>query len=192
VDALGHIYVVDRANFRIEKFDDNGTLITAWGSPGTSNGQLNHTHGIAVYPCGNNLYVPDTDNNRIQMFDSHGMFLRKWGSTGTATGQFRYPEGIGVDSRQGNVYVADTYNNRIQLFDDYGKFITTWGSLATANGQVNHPKGIRLTNWGVSTLWIPAITVLKNLTAMERSLRHGVHLTPVTGNSLKLQMLLSA
>src|SRR5437660_9523280 len=44
VDALGHIYVVDRANFRIEKFDSNGTFITAWGSPGVSNGQLNHTH----------------------------------------------------------------------------------------------------------------------------------------------------
>jgi DNA-binding beta-propeller fold protein YncE len=74
VDALGHIYVVDRANFRIEKFSSNGTFITAWGSPGTNNGQLNHTHDIAVYPCGNNLYVADTDNNRIQMFDSHGIF----------------------------------------------------------------------------------------------------------------------
>ena len=40
VDALGHIYVVDRSNDRIEKFDSNGTFITAWGSPGTGNGQL--------------------------------------------------------------------------------------------------------------------------------------------------------
>ena len=106
VDALGHIYVVDRSNGRIEKFDSNGTFVTAWGSPGTGNGQLNHAHDIAVYPCGNNLYVADRDNSRIQMFDSHGNLLRMWGSNGTAIGQFHYPEGIGVDSRQGNVYVV--------------------------------------------------------------------------------------
>ena len=81
------------------------SCITAWGSPGTGNRQLNHAHDLAVYPCGNNLYIADRDNNRIQMFDSHGKFLRKWGSNGYATGQFRYPEGIGVNYRQGNVYV---------------------------------------------------------------------------------------
>ena len=79
VDALGHIYVVDRSNDRIEKFDSNGSFITAWGSPGTGNGQLNHAHDIAVYPCGNNLYVADRDNSRIQMFDSHGKFLTNVG-----------------------------------------------------------------------------------------------------------------
>jgi tripartite motif-containing protein 71 len=124
VDALGHMYVVDRGNDRIEKFDSNGTFITAWGSPGTANGQLNNIRDIAVYPCGSNLYVADTGNNRIQMFYTNGKFLREWGSNGTASGQFHYPEGVGVDSRQGNVYVADTGNNRIQMFDDYGKFIT--------------------------------------------------------------------
>lgn len=110
-DALGHIYVVDRGNNRIEKFDSNGKFIKAWGSIGQGDGQLNHVHDIDVYPCGNNLYITDRDNNRIQMFDSNGMFLRRWGTNGSATGQFHYPEGIGVDSRQGNVYVADTYNN---------------------------------------------------------------------------------
>ena len=49
-DYLGHIYVVDSGNERIEKFDSNGTFIIAWGSPGTGNGQLNHAHDIAVYP----------------------------------------------------------------------------------------------------------------------------------------------
>ncbi len=90
--------------------------MTKWGSPGTVNGQfrvaggigaigqgdgqLNHVHDIAVYPCGNNLYITDRDNNRIQMFDNNGKFLRKWGTNGSAIGQFHYPEGIGVDSRQ--------------------------------------------------------------------------------------------
>ena len=132
--------VVDRGNDRIQKFDSNGKFVTAWGSHGTANGQLNKIQDIGVYPCGHNLYVADSGNNRIQMFDSNGKFLRKWGSNGTGSGQFYYPEGIGVDSRQGNVYVADTGNNRIQLFNDYGKFNTTWGSPGTANGQFNKIK----------------------------------------------------
>ena len=36
VDKLGHVYVVDLGNDRIEKFDSNGKFITAWGSLGTS------------------------------------------------------------------------------------------------------------------------------------------------------------
>jgi tripartite motif-containing protein 71 len=111
-DALGHIYVVDRGNDRIEKFDSTGKFITAWGSSGEGNGHLNQALDIAVYPCGNNLYVADRNNNRIQMFDSNGTFLREWGSIGTGNGKFEYPEGIAVDSRQGNVYVSDTYNNK--------------------------------------------------------------------------------
>src|SRR6266516_5753428 len=40
VDVLGHIYVVDSGNERIEKFDSNGTFITTWGSLGVANGQF--------------------------------------------------------------------------------------------------------------------------------------------------------
>jgi tripartite motif-containing protein 71 len=138
IDAFGHIYVVDRGNDRIEKFDTDGRFITLWGSAGIANGQFNHEVDIAVYPCGNNLYIADKDNNRVQMFGTDGKFIRKWGSAGIANGQFNNPEGIGIDSRQGNVYVADT-DNRVQMFHDNGTFVTAWGSFGTANGQFNHP-----------------------------------------------------
>jgi DNA-binding beta-propeller fold protein YncE len=49
VDASGHIYVVDHGNDRIEKFDSNGTFITAWGSLGTSNGQFNEVTDVTVF-----------------------------------------------------------------------------------------------------------------------------------------------
>lgn len=67
VDALGHIYVVDRGNDRIEKFDSNGKFITAWGSLGTSNGQFNRISDVAVGSAGQ-VYVSDYGNDNVQVF----------------------------------------------------------------------------------------------------------------------------
>ena len=67
VDALGHIYVLDRGNDRIEKFDSNGTFITAWGCSGTSNGQFNKVTDVTVGSAGQ-VYVSDYGNNNVQVF----------------------------------------------------------------------------------------------------------------------------
>ena len=67
MDALGHIYVVDRSNDRIEKFDSNGTFITAWGSLGTSNGQFNEVTDVTVDSAGY-VYVSDYGKNNVQVF----------------------------------------------------------------------------------------------------------------------------
>lgn len=67
VDALGHIYVVDRSNDRIEKFDRNGTFITTWGSLGTSDGQFNEVTGVTVDSAGY-VYVSDYGKNNVQVF----------------------------------------------------------------------------------------------------------------------------
>src|SRR5215831_12131987 len=87
VDKLGHIYVVDRGNDRIEKFDSNGKFITAWGSRGTANGQFASPEGITVDASGN-VYVADHGNDRIEKFDSNGSFITAWGSHGINNGQF--------------------------------------------------------------------------------------------------------
>ena len=35
VDSTGNVYVVDKMNHRIQKFDDDGSFVTEWGSYGT-------------------------------------------------------------------------------------------------------------------------------------------------------------
>ena|SRR2546429_5076059 len=113
VDALGHIYVVDRSNDRIEKFDSNGTFITMWGSLGTAKGQFNHPEGITVdYSV--NVYVVDHGNSRIEKFDSNGTFITAWGSLGTSNGQFN--EVTDVTSLAGYLYVSDYGKNNVQVF----------------------------------------------------------------------------
>ncbi len=136
LDGAGNVYVADRDNHRIQKFDSSGDFIRMWGwgvqsgaaSPqtctagcqaglaGAGNGQFSDPRGVAPDPSGN-VYVSDTVNNRIQKFNSTGAFLTKFGSGGTGDGQFDRPGQITTDCR-GSVYVADTFNHRIQKLGD--------------------------------------------------------------------------
>src|SRR5918992_1028455 len=142
IDSSGNVYVVDRDNYRIQKFDSNGKFITMWGSQGSGEGQFVHPHDIVIDSSGV-IYVTDvlkevSDVARIQKFDSNGKFITMWGSAGTGEGQFIDHHGIDVDS-SGNVYVSDTNNHRIQKFTSDGKFITMWGSKGAGKGEFNRP-----------------------------------------------------
>jgi DNA-binding beta-propeller fold protein YncE len=61
------VYVVERLNYRVQKFDSNGNFITKWGSEGDGEGQFDIPEGIAIDSSGN-VYVADTHNSRIQKF----------------------------------------------------------------------------------------------------------------------------
>jgi tripartite motif-containing protein 71 len=149
------VYVVDSANFRVQKFDKSGEFIMQWGSFGTNDGQFYFARGIAVDPADGAVYVVDMGNHRIQKFDTSTnvlpQLLAKWGGSaepGHASsahaqeaGQFRSPWGIAVDG-SGDVYVSDTGNQRVQKFDREGNFITQWGGFGNGDGQFNFPYGI--------------------------------------------------
>ncbi|MEJ0021442.1 MAG: 6-bladed beta-propeller [Candidatus Doudnabacteria bacterium] len=166
-DSSDNMYVLDRWNNRIEKFDPNHNFLFAFGwgvqdgtTPelqtcttltgcyagllGSGDGEFNFPQGIAVDYL-NNIYVADSGNNRIQKFDSAGNYITQWGSEGSGPGQFEMPDqtyqGIATDS-SGNVYVADSGNNRIQKFDSSGNFQSEWGTFGTADNEFNFPQGI--------------------------------------------------
>ena len=135
IDSFGNVYVADKGNNRIQKFDSSGNFILKWGSYGTGDGQFKYPHGVTVDSSGN-VYVADQSNGRIQKFDSSGNFILKWGIGG-------WPKAVAVDSF-GNVFVADAQNNCIQKFDSSGNFMLKWGSPGTGDGQfdANSPAGV--------------------------------------------------
>jgi len=107
-DAAGNVYVADRTNNRIQKFDSLGNWQRTWGkgvnggggfevcaaasscqagTPGALGGEMNLPAGVATDAAGN-VYVADSDNNRIQKFDSFGNFQRAWGKGVNGGGVF--------------------------------------------------------------------------------------------------------
>lgn len=144
IDAQGNIYVADKYNNRIDKFDANGTLLAQWGSKGQGNGQFNYPSAVAVDAVGN-VYVADTYNNRIQKFDSNGSFLVKWGSVGAGDGQFDHPVSLAIDINN-NLFTAD--DHRIQKFNNNGDFLTKWGAIGPATGQFQSLGGVAVDSSG--------------------------------------------
>ncbi|MHC4508450.1 MAG: NHL repeat-containing protein [Planctomycetota bacterium] len=114
VDKSGNVYVCDRQNCRIQKFDSDGRFLAKWGKEGSDDGEFHFPAAVAIDKEGN-VYVADTDNHRIQKFTAEGKFLTEWGEFGEASGQLNVPLGIAVDA-SGNVFVSDSHNHRIQKF----------------------------------------------------------------------------
>lgn len=124
VDRQNNVFVVDKGNYRIQKFDDEGNFLMCWGGRGTGDGQFTRAIYVAVDTQGH-VFVTDDRNPVVQKFDNHGQFLLKWGSLGNKEGQFNHATAIAADS-EGNLYISDYENDCVQKFDNNGSFLTSW------------------------------------------------------------------
>lgn len=140
VDVMGNVWVVDRQNNRVQKFNQAGEYVFKFGASGSGNGEFSSPSAIALDPAGN-LWIADAGNSRVQKFNDKGEFLLKFGSFGTANGQFSSPEGIAADA-EGNVWVADSSISRVQKFDAAGQFLSKFGSYGSGSGQLGQVSGI--------------------------------------------------
>lgn len=134
VDNNGYVYVVDRKNSRVQKFDNNGKFIALFGTEGRSDGQFLEPFDVAVDSRNHYIYVSDFMSGKIQKFDTEGNFLSKWGEEGEFD-----PHGIAVDVN-GDVYV--TSGQSVQQFDSNGSLITKWGKLGKGEGEFDRPEGM--------------------------------------------------
>jgi tripartite motif-containing protein 71 len=99
VDQQGNVYVADKVNNRIEKFDTNGNFLSTIGTLGSQGqGQMSGPGDITVDSQGN-IYVLEA--NFLQKFDSNGELLTEWS---LHTGPLQNAGEIMVDT-QGNLYV---------------------------------------------------------------------------------------
>ncbi|HUR60227.1 MAG TPA: SMP-30/gluconolactonase/LRE family protein [Opitutaceae bacterium] len=138
------VYVVERANNRIQRITSSGAFVLKWGVGGSGPGELNQPVGIAADAAGN-VYVTDRGNHRVHKFHVQGsgataqvQHVMTWGGQGSGHGQFDGPYGITLDAA-GNLWVADTMNHRLQKFDTNGNFLGAVGSFGSGNGQFINP-----------------------------------------------------
>jgi DNA-binding beta-propeller fold protein YncE len=124
------VYVVDKNNARVQRFDAAGKFVSKWGSPGSSDGFFLNPSQIAIDSSGA-VYVTDTNCYRVQKFTPGGTFVLKWGAYDrfmVGKGLFRKPIGVAVD-RAGHVLVADESTRWIQVFDTHGTWLNQWGGI---------------------------------------------------------------
>lgn len=143
VDLSGNVYVADRGNGRIQKFDSDGIFISQWDTSATFTepDQLSDPTGIAIDGAGF-VYVADGDNDQIVKFTANGTYFSHWGTEGTGLGQLNQPRGLYVDKVNELLYVVDGNNKRVQVFTLTGDYQRHFGSSGTEDGQFSSPWGV--------------------------------------------------
>lgn len=162
VDHWGYVYVADHDNYRIQKFQPDGSYVDQWAM-----GPSLKPQAVDVDRAGN-LYAADMDNHVIRKFNTDGGFISQWGKAGGAAGTFNGPHGIAVNSF-GEIFIADTFNNRIQKYfqdgrsvmyvadrDNHriikynkgGSLLLQWGKKGIGNGDFDRPEGVAVDSQG--------------------------------------------
>ena len=117
IDASGVVYVADRENSRLQRFDANGRFIDQWTDIARPCQVFIDASGIVYvaelgYRAGMwpGTVAPQADatGGRVSIFDDRGALLARWGGGANpcAIDDFFAPHDITVDLH-GNIYVAE-------------------------------------------------------------------------------------
>ena len=117
MDQVGHIYVADRENARVQVFDAAGRYLTQWAGAA-----LGRPYAIAI-DLGGTAYVADggdqpdapPDRSAWLVVRSDGTVVARVGRFGNYDGQLALAHTLAVDS-EGSVYVGDITGGRVQKF----------------------------------------------------------------------------
>jgi DNA-binding beta-propeller fold protein YncE len=101
-DGAGNVYVAERDNTRVQKFNSAGDFLLAWGK------------NVSIATPGS-----EAETCNVASDCQPGGFA-------ALGGEFDSPSGIATGAA-GDIYVAELSNNRIQRFDLVGNFISAWG-----------------------------------------------------------------
>ena len=107
IDKNRRVYVSDRANSRIQVFDENGKFLNAW--PG-----IRRPYSFLM-SADQHLWVTDGNTQKFMKFDLNGRLLFSWGTFGQFPGGFWGVHQFSVDT-EGNLYTADVHVGRAQKF----------------------------------------------------------------------------
>jgi len=105
------VYVNDRANSRVQVFDENGKYLDEWNFGPRPPMDI---HSFIV-TSDRKLWAADQGTHKILGYDLEGHFLYSWGSWGEYPGGMWGVHGLATD-QEGNFYVAEVNNGRIQKY----------------------------------------------------------------------------
>jgi DNA-binding beta-propeller fold protein YncE len=157
VDSDRNVYVLDKKNYRVQKYSPAGQYLTQWGSRGSGQGQFDWDDSLPPFhfglPAGialnNQGVVYVTDRLGLQKFNSEGQFITAWSLSETED-----PGSVAVNSK-GQVFVVDRGQERVMKYSPTGKLLKKWGPEAQGD-EIWWPSGIAVDGRGnvlVSDLW---------------------------------------
>ena len=103
------VFVTDRADHRIEIFDENGKFLDQWSTGKPSTPQF------LYMAADRSVWIADGTTAKIIKFDLDGHYLYAWGSQGDFPGALWNVHGMSVDP-DGNLYLAEVNNGRAEKF----------------------------------------------------------------------------
>jgi DNA-binding beta-propeller fold protein YncE len=104
------VFVNDRANRRIQVFDENGTFQHAW-SIGEPPAEIH----VLYMGQDRNLWIYDRATAKMLKYDQDGHLLYSWGTWGDFPGGFWGVHGISVD-QDGSLYLSDVDTGKVQKY----------------------------------------------------------------------------
>ena len=107
IDATDTLYVADRENMRIERFDADGNYLGEWKYNAMVCGLYLHDDG--------HFYITSGFDGEWAKLDTDGKLLGALGSPGMENGQFGEAHYLVLDSDD-NAYIADVINKRVQKY----------------------------------------------------------------------------
>lgn len=157
VDSIGNVYISDRSNQRIQKYNSSGNYLETIGETRvpylTTGTYFNHPVGVTVDPDGN-LFVLEHWGNRMVKVDSSGTVEWTYGSAGVYgegddlfSSYWGLPEGKPAVDANGLIYVTDSSKHRVLVINPDGTFNTKLGDdYVPGNGQYqfDYPTGVAI------------------------------------------------
>lgn len=107
VDDQRRVYVADRANSRIQVFDENGKFLDVWPN-------VRRPYYIMM-SADQHLWIADGITQKFTKFDLNGQLLYSWGTFGAFPGGFWGVHQFSVDQNN-NLYTSDVHVGRAQKF----------------------------------------------------------------------------
>lgn len=151
VDNTGNILVVDKFNFRIQKFTAEGAFIRSVGTNGM--GVIISKQFFLssdVTSSNTKVYVVDVSNHHVQTLDPDLISLHSF-KKGSDMRQYTHPLGVS-HSRTGEVYVTSFDYHEVLVFTADGKFVNRFGKdkkYPGLKGVMDWPNGIVVDGDGI-------------------------------------------
>ena len=112
IDPERHfVFINDRNNGRVQKFDENGKFLDQWDM-----GPRPPMNIHSIYMGQNHiLWAADQGSNKLNAYDEDGHYLYSWGTFGTCQGCMWGVHGFLTDG-EGTLYTAEVRSGRVQKY----------------------------------------------------------------------------